>query len=329
MSSPKTLISLIALGGTIAMAGHEAGAGVTPRIDAAGLLRASGIDPAVGVRPIAFRQLSSAALGFGDIAELVALIEAEIAAGATGIVITQGTDTIEETAFLLELTAPRAIPIVVTGAIRHPGLAGADGPANLAAAITVATDPTCRDMGVLVVMNDEIHAARFVRKARTGNPAAFASPACGPLGWIEEGRVRLLMRPAGPSPLLPPFGADAPDVVILPMMFDGGDALLEAAAKPSVAGIIMAGMGGGHAPPRLVARLKALAAIKPVVLASRTGAGEVFRGTYGYDGGEIDLIAGGLIPGGWLDPAKARILLIGLLAAGRGRGEIAEAFDWR
>jgi L-asparaginase len=118
-------------------------------------------------------------------------------------------------------------------------------------------------------------------------------------------------------------------VAILPTQFDGGDALLDAVAAPRVAGVVVAGMGGGHVPPRHAARLKALAALKPVVLASRTGAGEIFRGTYGYEGGELDLIAGGLIPGGWLDPLKARILLTALLAAGRDRDTIIRAFDWR
>jgi len=292
-------------------------------------LRRSGIDPTVEINPIAFRQVSSAALGFADIAELVTLIDSEMAAGATGIVITQGTDTIEETSFLLDLTVTRGIPVVVTGAMRHPGLPGADGPANLAAAIAVANDPTCRDLGVVVVMNDEIHAARFVRKARTGNPAAFASPACGPLGWIEEGRVRLLTRPATPSPYLSPRISPTPNVAILPISFDSGGTFLDAAASAEIAGVVVAGMGGGHTPPGLASRLKALAAMKPVVLASRTGAGEIFRNTYGYPGGEIDLIDGGLIPAGWLGPIKARILLIALLAAGKDRAAIARAFDWR
>jgi L-asparaginase len=328
-SLTEPLITLVSLGGTIAMEAGDAGAGVTPRIDAAGLLRTIGGAPAARIRTLAFRRVASAALSFADLGGLAALIEAEIAAGATGIIVTQGTDTIEETSFALDLTIARGAPVIVTGAMRHPGLPGADGPANLAAAIRVAADPICRDLGVLVVMNDEIHAARFARKARTGNPAAFVSPACGPLGWVEEGRVRLLTRPAVPGPRLPPFGPAVPEVAILPMPFDGGDALLDALADPVIAGVVVAGMGGGHVSPRIAARLKALAATRPVVLASRTGAGEIFRGTYGFEGGEIDLIAGGLIPAGWLDPLKARILLVGLLAARRSRDEIATAFDWR
>jgi L-asparaginase len=329
MRLAATKLTLISLGGTIAMTAAEGASGVVPQLGAARLLGSIKPPSGADIQAVAFRQLASSALGFADIAALVALIESEVAAGAAGVVITQGTDTIEETAFVLDLTAPRSVPVVVTGAMRHPALPGADGPANLAAALTVAADPACRDLGALVVMNDEIHAARFVRKGRTGNPAAFVSQACGPLGWVEEGRARLLTRPASAAPHLPPFGAGAPDVLLLPMLFDGGDSLIGLAAAPAVAGVVIAGMGGGHVPPRLAAGLKALAVEKPVVLASRTGSGEVFRGTYGYEGGEIGLIAGGLIPGGWLDPVKARILLIGLLAAGRSRAEIAESFSWR
>jgi L-asparaginase len=325
-SGPPT-IALIALGGTIAMRPDSAG-GVTPGLGAADLLPARGLG-AIGLRSVEFRRVASSHLTLADIQDLAAAIAAEFAAGTAGVVVTQGTDTIEETAFALDLMLPAGAPVVVTGAMRHSAMPGADGPANVAAAIAVASDPAMRGVGVLVVMNDEIHAARFVRKGRTGNPASFVSPACGPLGWVEEGRARLLTRPAAACPHLPPFGRDAPRVLLLPTMTDGGETLLDAAARPEIAGVVVAGMGGGHAPPALIDGLKALARAKPVILSSRTGAGEIFQSTYGYPGGEIDLIAAGLIPGGWLDPLKARILLIGLLAAGRGRAEIAAAFDWR
>ncbi len=325
--STEPVVTLIALGGTIAMQ-PDARGGVTPGLGAEDLLPA-GSAGAIRLRSVEFRRLPSSHLTLADIQALAETIEREVAAGAMGVVVTQGTDTIEETAFALDLMLPKGAPAIVSGAMRHPGLAGADGPANIAAAIAVAADRSARDLGVLVVMNDEIHAARFVRKTRTGNPAAFASPQSGPLGWVEEGRVRLLTRPATEGPRLPPFGRDAPRVLLLPTMTDGGETLLEAASRPDIAGVVVAGMGAGHVPPGLAAGLMALAQVKPVILSSRTGSGEIFRDTYGYPGAEIALIGGGLIPGGWLDPLKARILLIGLLAAGSSRAEIAAAFDWR
>ena len=116
--------------------------------------------------------------------------------GRAGVVVTQGTDTLEETAFQLDLMLDVRQPVVVTGALRNPALPGADGAANLLAAIRVAADPAATGLGVVVVMNDEVHAARLVSKTHTHKPSAFASPAAGPLGWIAEDRVRIVLRPA-------------------------------------------------------------------------------------------------------------------------------------
>src|SRR6185437_15072259 len=133
-------------------------------------------------------------ISFTDLLGLRDEILRRVEDGSAGIVITQGTDTIEETAFALDLLWAGHAPIVITGAMRNPTLPGADGPANLLAAVRVAASPAARGLGVLVVIADEIHAARFVSKRHTQSPAAFAALA-GPLGWVSEGDVRIVLVP--------------------------------------------------------------------------------------------------------------------------------------
>src|SRR4051794_21547442 len=178
------------LGGTIGMAGHQGG--VVSRLDAAQLVDSvpalGDLDVHLEVRD--FLRVPSASLSFEDIVELTT------AAGgraADGIVVVQGTDTLEETAFLIDLLWTGDSPVVVTGAMRNPSMAGADGPANLVAAVTVAASPAFRGLGALVAFDDQAHAARFVRKTHSTSTATFASPDAGPIGLMVEGRpVRLV-----------------------------------------------------------------------------------------------------------------------------------------
>lgn len=334
MESPPR-VAVFTLGGTIAMTPSAAGPGAVPALTGDELLAAvpglasAGVELAVRD----FRQLPSASLRISDVAELAMAIGAEVAGGAAGAVVIQGTDTIEETAFLLDLLCPAAPTIAVTGAMRHPGLAGADGPANVLAAVLAAASPRLRGAGCVVVFGDEIHAARFVRKAHTTSITAFLSAGTGPLGHVIEGEVLPLLLPAGRIMPPPPpedtaalvRGSRPVRVSLVSLCLDDDGELLRFAAQRSE-GLVVAGFGAGHVPEWLVPDLAAAAQRIPVVLASRAGAGTVLRRTYGFPGSERDLQGRGLIGAGFLDPPKARLLLHVLLAAGAGRQAIAAAF---
>lgn len=313
------------LGGTIGMAGHRDG--VVQRLDAAALLSAVPqlADLGVPIRPHDFRAMPSACLSFDDILELAAAAEAEVAGGATGVVVVQGTDTIEETAYLIDLVWPHGTPVVVTGAMRNPTLAGADGPANLLAAVQVASSQRFTGLGCLVVANDQVHAARWVRKTHSANPATFASPNTGPVGHLVEGVPVVLARPPARPTLPRPAGAAGVPVALVTVALDDDGGLLAGLAD-RYAGLVVAGFGVGHVPAALAEPLGALAARIPVVLASRTGAGPVFAHTYGFAGSESDLQSRGLIGAGFLDPYKSRVLLRLLLANGADPATITATF---
>ncbi|MFI5780671.1 asparaginase [Nocardia sp. NPDC051570] len=316
-------VVVFGLGGTIAMSTAATG-GVAPALSAAELvaavpgLAASGID----VEVVDFRQLPGAGLTFSDVLALAEAI-GEYGGGADGFVVTQGTDTIEETAYLLDLIHAGPQPVVVTGAMRNPTQAGADGPANLLAALHVAADPQARGQGCMVVFNDEIHAARRVRKTHTTSTAAFRSLDGGPLGSVVEDEPRFHNRIVHRT-VVPGTSAGAQRVPILTVALGEDETLLNTIAD-HIDGLVVAAFGAGHVPAAMVPALERLAARIPVVLASRTGAGPVLESTYGFPGSERDLLSRGLIPCGYLHPLKARILLSALLASGCDRATLTAA----
>ncbi len=325
MTLPR--VDVIGLGGTISMAGANA-AGVVPTLTAEDLVRAApGLAGVADVRALQFRMVGGWGLSMDDLLAAAAEVRRHIAAGADGVVVTQGTDTIEEVAFGLDLLVGGDAPVVVTGAMRNPTLAGADGPANLLAAVQVAASLEARGLGALVVLNDEIHAARFVQKTHTANPATFRSRLVGPIGWLAEGNVRIALRPLERRHVEVPEGAAAAPVALLTMALGDDGRLFAALPGLGYCGAVIEALGGGHVPSCAVERVARLAASMPVVLTSRTGCGELLRQTYGSPGSESDLLARGLIHGGVLDGPKARVLLSLLLASGAGRGEIEGAFQ--
>jgi len=318
-------VAVFGLGGTIAMA-HAPDGGVSPGLSASDLLAAvPGLnDVQAELRVQDFRNKPGASLDFTDLYELAAAIDEALNDGCVGAVVTQGTDTIEESAYVLDLLLPVDAPVVVTGAMRNPAMAGADGPANILAAIRVAASPCAGGLGCLVVLNDQVHAARWVQKAHTGSPAAFVSPEHGPLGHVIEGRVRIPVR-IRRSPALSLVPRRSAHVGLATITLGDDGTLIESLAE-HVDGLVVAAFGAGHVPAAVAPVLGKLAEHIPVVLASRTGAGPVHRVTYSFPGSERDLLARGLISAGYIDPLKARIMLHLLIASGVGNAGIRKAF---
>ena len=327
-TSGRPRIAIFSTGGTIAST-RQGGGAATPSLTAEELVKAV---PQLGdvaeVRAFRFRQLPSSDLTISDMVALAGEIRRAVDGGVCGAVVTQGTDTLEETSFALDLLWDRAEPVVLTGAMRNPALPGADGPANLLAAALVAASPNARGLGSLVVLNDEVHLPLFVRKVHTSNPSAFHSPLTGPIGWIVENRARIALRPvvrhqigiSSVPPVIPP-------VALAKVSLGDDGRLLGPIGSLGYEGLVVEATGGGHVPGVMVESLAALAQTMPVALTSRTGSGELLRNTYGFPGSETDLSKRGLIHAGLLDGAKSRVLLTLLLIVGVGRETIAEAFD--
>lgn len=328
MTDPTRELVVFTLGGTIASVPDGDGRRAKPTLSADDLVGA--VPPLrafTGLRARSFRQYPSGDLGIDDILALSREIDALATSGVDGFVVTQGTDTLEESAFLLDLVTGVDVPVVVTGAMRNAGLPGADGPANLLAAVQVAASDDAAGLGALVVFDDEIHAARFVRKTHTASTGTFRSLPTGPIGWINEGRVRIPLVPRRRTrPILVPEGAQIPDVALVRLSLGSDARLIECVAQAGYRGAVVEVYGGGHASRRVNDALDALVRKMPVVFASRTGAGELYTSTYSFPGSEEDLLARGLVSAGALDGLKSRLLLTVLIAAGADRQTVEDRF---
>ncbi|QEC46522.1 asparaginase [Baekduia soli] len=328
MSAGLPRVDYLALGGTIASVVPEGAAGAVPTLTAADLVASvDGLLDVADVRAVQFRQTSSGSLTFSDLLELVAEIERRVADGAAGIVITQGTDAIEEVAFAVDLLYAGEAPVVVSGAMRNPSLPGADGPANVLGAVQVAISPAARGLGALVVLADEIHAARFVKKSHASSVTAFRSPATGPIGWLSEGRPFIATRPVGRSTLHVAADAEVPPVALVRLTLGDDGRVLDALEGLGYRGAVIEAFGGGHVAPVTVERIERLVAAMPVAYVTRTGAGEALAETYRFHGSEIHLLELGLLRAGGLDGLKARLVLAFALAAGHRGPGLADALQ--
>ena len=180
----------------------------------------------------------------------------------------------------------------------------------------------------MVVLNDEIHAARFVQKTHTSNPATFRSPLTGPIGWVSEDNVRVATRPVGGYHITLPSETPERHVALYTVSLGDDGRLLSTIGQSGYEGLVIEAFGAGHVPSVMAERLGNLAEEMPVVLASRTGGGAALRNTYGFIGSETDLLERGLINNaGMLDGPKARLFLSLLLRSDAGKQEIARAFE--
>ncbi len=245
----------------------------------------------------------------------------------SGVVITHGTDTMEETAFFLNLVLKSNKPVVLVGAMRPATSISADGPMNLLNAVKVAVDRNAKGYGVLIVMNDEIHGARDVTKTYTTNCATFKSPILGALGVVTGGQVCFFKKSVKPHTLTSEFSLDSfrglkqlPYVEIIYAHANQDSTLIDASVKAGIKGIVYAGMGNGSIHKNALPGLKK--AIKkgiPIVRASRVGSGDVYHGA--------EVKGSELINAGTLNPQKARILLQLSLAENMQPHDICRVFE--
>lgn len=237
--------------------------------------------------------------------------------GLAGVVVTHGTDSLEETAFLLDVVLPAGRPVVFAAAQRPPRHADSDGPRNLLDAVRVAASARFRDLGVLVVLNGQVHAAREVAKTHSIALQAFASEATGPLGAVDEGELLLFHEPRRRIFLEVP--AVEPRVELVRLTAGGGAGAIRGAMAAGARGIVVEVFGRGNLPPEADEAVDAaLAAGATVVFTTRTGGGRVVLPDAARERG--------IVGGGDLDGLKARMLLVAALGAGLSREEIETAF---
>lgn len=242
-------------------------------------------------------------------------------AAPDGIVVTHGTDVLEETAYLLARTLDPRVPVAITGAMRTSSDDGWDGPRNLVDAATVAASAGSRGRGAMVVFAGRVFAGHEAVKVHTVDPDAFAAPHGAPIGRVVNGRVEydLAARP----PVRLPAGGLSARVALIPAVV-GDDGRMLDLARPHFAGCVLIAFGSGNSPPGLVpAVARWLDEGKPVVLASRCPQGKVTP-LYAFDGGGAQLVAMGAIPAGPRTPSQARMELAIALSAGAAYGASAE-----
>ncbi|WP_166358905.1 asparaginase [Pseudomonas akapageensis] len=325
MTLPK--LSIGALGGTVSMQAKSAGEGVTPAVTGEAMLASlPELTELALINVETLCLLPSASLDFEQLLSVLRWAKAQVEQGATGVVLTQGTDTLEESAYFLDLLWDLDAPLVMTGAMRSASQVGADGPANLMAAIKVALDKNSRRRGVQVVMNDQVHAAAWVRKSDALAVDAFTSPLFGPVGVMVEGRVQYLSEPPLERMTLPYPGKTHHRVALLEAVLGADIQLLEQIVRLGYDGLVIAGFGAGHVAAQWAERIGRIAEKLPVVIASRTGSGTTAQHSYGFVGGEMDLQGRGAVMAGFLCPRKSRILLWLLIGCGMQR-KVRECFS--
>lgn len=284
-------------------------------------------DPGIEVDAIPFQSLKGYDMRFEDLLHTTEKVQELLASDwYDGFVIVMGTNLMEEAAFCLECLIHTDLPIVVTGSMRTPQAPSEDGTANLIAAIRTAASTQACGLGITVLMDDTLHSAYYVRKEHTMLTGAFTSDF--PLGYIAEGRLSLRTRPVRRNiPRLHPSDLSK-NVCLYTVSLGDNGSLLPYISAAGYDGLVFEGSGGGNMPEKILDILEELHKTIPVVIASRTGHGDVMRSTYGVGYGRpSDLIERGYLNAGQLDGRKARVLLALLLMSGADDTMIRASFD--
>lgn len=312
MTKPK--IAIVSLGGTIASSKKAGEEGLKPSLSGEDLVNnIEGIEEFAEIEIYSLLLKPSADLTFSDLNYAADKINKLLEGGIDGVVLTQGTDTLEETAYFLNLVVSSDKPVVITAAMRNPASLSPDGNLNILNAVLVAGNPDVKGMGTIVAMNGEIHLSTFVQKTNTQNVAAFKSPTLGPVGWITEGKVRIILKPLNARKCFPLSDDLEPTIPIVKSVLSDDGILIKALVNQKIHGLVLEATGGGHVSSAVADFAGDYSGTIPVVLCSRTGSGEILRRTYSFKGSEMDLIGRGVIRGGFLNSVKARILLYHLI----------------
>lgn len=323
-------ILLITTGGTIAMT-PDASGGVTPTLTGEDLIRS--VPPLAQhcqLEVVSYVSKPGASLNWKDLIGLAALLNDRLDnTDIAGAVVVQGTDTIEETSYVFDLLVGSDKPVIVTGAMRSAMMISADGPANLLGAVIAAGSEELRGMGTLVVLNNEIHAARRVQKSHTGHVHTFVSPGFGPVGCIMEEQVHRFAVIERTPALSLPSDEDIAAVALVKAALADDERLLKKILRLGYRGVVIEAMGAGHLPEHYAEHISELAKRVPVVLSTRVPAGPVFSRSYNFVGSEMDSLRRGAISGGMLGSLRARILLCLLLSLDYSQEQIKDAFKVR
>jgi len=316
-------VVVVFTGGTISTAFDPIAGGNVPILDGAAILaRTPGLDTIAEVVAIDRGRTPASHFTFPALLELAGVLRDALADPTVdGAVLVQGTDTIEETAFLWDLVLDGARPVVVTGAMRASDVPDFDGPANLRDAVQVAASPAMRGAGVLVSLAGTIEAADDVVKLHTSALDTFVSPNGGWLGQVDESGVTVFRDRGARRHIETTRAAERVHLITATVAMDGS--LLDAAVAAGADGIVVAATGAGNTDPRLLAAAeRAMAAGIPVALASRCIAGRA-GADYAFPGGGARWVHAGAIPVGTLCAVKARVALALGLGAGLDRGGLA------
>lgn len=317
-------IVILTTGGTIAMKQDPASGGLVPAVSGEDLIAA--VPALKDIARITVREYSNVPSGhvtprmMFELAQLCS--ELGERADVDGIVVTHGTDTMEETAYMLSMAVKHGKPVCITGAMRGAGDMGYDGPANILAAVKTAACDAAAGRGALLVFNDEIHAAAEVTKSHTVSCSTFASPGWGPIGHVYEDGVVFRRRSERCDSL--PASRLQKDVALLKVCAGMDSFFFKAAADKPVAGLVVEAVGCGNVPPEVKKGLEYVRSKNiPVVLASRTAAGRVVP-VYSYPGGAGDMLELELIHAGELSGVKARLRLMLALGAAADPTDVKE-----
>ncbi|MCA1054666.1 asparaginase [Rossellomorea aquimaris] len=325
MISLKSKILVIHTGGTISMMEDKDTGSVVPGRENPLSVQTSMVSNIADVHVIEAFHLPSPHITLEHMNEIKRLIESEYAKTSfDGVVITHGTDTLEETAYFLDLTVSLPISIVVTGAMRSSNEIGADGLYNLISSVRVAAEPQSANKGVLVVLNDEIHSAKNVTKTHTSNVSTFQSPQYGPIGIVTKRGILYHHQPTSSESYKV---CDTTKRVTLIKAYAGMDSSLLIALKDlQFDGVIIEALGQGNLPPESVPGVCELLEHQiPVVLVSRCFNG-IAQDVYGYAGGGKQLKEKGVIFSNGLNGQKARIKLMVALSQTHDFQELERIF---